>query len=83
MGKLRIRVLALLLAVVLLLSGCDASRLETLWYQLGNFLGMSFVTTFDEMKYTRPDMDTMEEKVVQTLYSIPGKCGEIFFDGMI
>ena len=70
MGKLRIRLLALLLVVVLLLSGCDASRLESLWYQLGNLLGMSFVTTFDEMKYTRPDMDALEESLAACLTAV-------------
>lgn len=67
MVKLRVRLLALLLALALLLSGCSMDRLETLWYQLGNFLGMSFVTTFDEMEYTRPDMDAMEEKLAACL----------------
>lgn len=53
----RMRWIALLLAVVLLFTGC--SKWD--WNELLGEIGAQTVTPFSEMKYTRPDMDKMEQ----------------------
>ena len=52
----RIRWIALVLALAIVLTACSGMSFEELMSQLGT----QAITPFSEMVYTRPDMDKME-----------------------
>lgn len=55
----KIRIIALVLAVVLLLTGCSGLSFYDLWQELSTLQ----VTPFSEMQYTRPDVAKMEAEL--------------------
>ncbi len=59
--------IALCLSLCLLLSGCGLINLGGYFEQLGNLLGSNFLTPFDEMEYTRPDMDHFQQVLENSL----------------
>ena len=60
MVRNKLRLLAVLLALALLLSGC--SFLEHLYAQLMSNLNSSYMTPFSEMEYQRPDFIQLSKK---------------------
>lgn len=61
MKKLQIRYLALLLAVSLLLSGCQMMGLPELFQRLGQAMGGHVAVCYEDMVYQRPDLTYLEQ----------------------
>lgn len=61
MKRIGIRILPLLLAVALLLTGCSGIDFN----QLMGIMNAQLATPFSDMQYTRPDMDELEEMLQQ------------------
>lgn len=63
MKKRFLRLAALLLAAVLLLTGCYMPTLGDVMNKLYSAIQLGFVTPFDEMEYVRPDPDQFRQEM--------------------
>lgn len=63
MKKRFLRMAALLLAAVLLLTGCNMPTLGDVMNKLYSAIQLGFVTPFDEMEYVRPDPDQFRQEM--------------------
>jgi len=59
MRKMLMKLIALLLSAAMLLSGCTAWETASDWMQ--RLLIRTSMTSFEEMTYTRPDMESLEQ----------------------
>lgn len=73
MKKLRIRLAALLLAVVILLSGCSGTFFSDLWDRFQTSIQLGMAVPFSDMTYDRPDMAQFRTALEDTLAQIPGE----------
>ena len=63
------KLIALCLVIALLLCGCSGTAVQDFLRNLGALLGYSAVTSFEDMEYTRPDMDTFRQQLNDCLES--------------
>ncbi len=61
MKKRAMRLLATLLILVLLLTGCDNQGITTFFQDLYNAIEVGLATSFEDMEYTRPDIDQFQK----------------------
>ena len=59
--KKMFRMLAVVLALCLVLTGCAGLNFAGYFQQLGALLGAKLLMPYDQMEYTRPDMDQFQK----------------------